>query len=87
MTTNEILLIIGAALLIVLPQFALKKLSNKTQFFVRLSAAILLLFLVWGFGSDVNKGAKIILTVIALSFIAKDIKKQFLGKEKAQSQS
>jgi len=86
MTTNEILLIISAVSLIALLQFALKKLPNKTQFFIRLSAAILLLFLVWGLGSGVNNGgAKIILTFIALSSIAKDVKRRFISKEKVQS--
>lgn len=86
MTTNEILLIISAVSLIALLQFALKKLPNKTQFFIRLSAAILLLFLVWGLGSGVNNGgAKIILTFIALSSIAKDVNEQFLNKKKAKT--
>lgn len=87
MTTNEILLIIGAVLLLIMPRLVLKKLPNKTQLFVRLSAAILLLVLVWGFGSNEinNKGAKIILTVIALSSIAKDVNEQFLNKKKAKT--
>lgn len=87
MTTNEILLIIGAVLLLILPRLILKKLPNKTQLFVRLSAGILLLILVWGFGFEEANGKwmKMLLTIIVLSSIAKDVKEQFLNKKKAEA--
>ena len=86
MTTNEILLIIGAVLLLILPRLVLKKLPNKTQLFVRLSAAILLLVLLWGFGFEEanSKWMKMFLTIIVLSSIAKDVKEHFLNKKKTE---
>lgn len=63
---SEFLLLAAFLLLLIIPQFYLRKINQPRRTYIRLAAACILMILTWLF-SDAHMGLKLLLTVVALS--------------------
>lgn len=79
MKLDEVLLIIGALIVLIVPGLMLRRIKQPLKTYIKLGSAVLLLILVWLLGNGdapfhVTMPPKLILTGIAISSITKAIK-------------
>jgi len=65
---NEIILFLIVAVLLLISQFALKKISPKPQLIIRLFAAIIMVLLLWGFSADTKIAPRVLISVLIVSY-------------------
>jgi hypothetical protein len=76
----EIVLIVIVALTLVLPRYFMKKLSDKTRFIISFIAGLLLLGLVWLFGSEGQLIYKLVITLVVIVSAFTQIRKLYFLK-------
>ena len=64
---NELLLVVAVLLLLVIPQFFLKKLHQPLLTYVKLAMALVMMVLAWGFSEPDKWPIKLILTTVVLT--------------------
>ncbi len=70
---NEILLVILVLIALVGTHFLVRKLSQKSRFYLKLASAVLLLLLIWLTYNNEHLPFRILLSVLALSSLYKEL--------------
>lgn len=63
---SEFILLLCIVIIIILSQYFLTKLNPKQRLYVRITAGILLLILIWGSAENKNIPFKVIISVLVL---------------------
>lgn len=81
MALNEILLILAVIVVLTISHFLLKKVKQPASTYIRLSAGVLLLILVWFFAPGSSIAIKVLMSTIVVSSLIKTINDYFNFQE------